>query len=404
MKSIILMILCYHFITPTLSAEDQTQENNSFLSLPDEVILKIFESASYEDLLSLKFVCKRTYALATDKTLLRMITPLNFIPKQTKLCIPSVYSDVQILGSSTQESIQFWNQYPSLTTLSIATTLWPIPQDLITTIASHFPGLEHLYIQIPTTIDNSLANEWDRDSLTIKVCGLDFANSLPFPLARHTAILFGSDLKDILPRLRTLSTDIIEETALVLDLVATKTWRQIGFDKAYDHPEHISYLLHMITAPVGSRSPQILKAKLKLISILAGPDLLTFQSIDLLRDIKNLLHHSRKNGELMLVLLSTVSDIAPHLRVAFIRSASYLTTTSKKLRILLTLLNNDWMTPLYKSFIAFKMFSFMEDHFDDKSNKNIRHQLLSLVSAYIHNLQKDTKRDEMLRPDILRQL
>ncbi len=388
----ILFLMAFAFSFDHLSGhEPETLSPDYTEIVPPEIFYQIFSHLDQDDLISLTTVCKSFRSIACDRTLLGARTPVSIIPRQGIPTIPSFYDTVQILGNTLPQSLDAWGQYPHLVNLSIATTSALLSY---TQVISHFPNLQSLFIQ--TSQQHAPSSQKTDKGLLIETQGFSFPNKLPFPIARLTALLFQNNLELTLPRLKTLQPTILLETALMLDLAATRIWRLVGLDNTPPNPEDVSYILMMVTAPCGERSEPILMARLQIMRMISGKDILSFRTWGIFDSIKIFLKYGKKNKAMLKQLISTLSEISPPLRVNFIRCLSYLATTPKKLQDLLRLINSTWMTDPLKSFIAMKMAELILSQNPDNLTQSKRKSYTSALRSYISDLKSQDKQQAIL--------
>ncbi len=392
MKRILFLLAFVCSFDHLSSHEPETLPPDYTEIIPTEIFCQIFGYLDQDDLISLTTVCKTFRSIVCDKTLLGVRTPVSIIPRQGGiLTIPSFYDTVQILGNTLPQSLETWGQYPHLTNLSIATT-----SELLsyTQVIPHFPNLQSLFIQ--TSQQHAPSSQKTDKGLIIETHGFSFPNKLPFPIAQLTAVLFQNNLELTLPRLKTLQPTILLETAFMLDLAATKIWRLVGCNNTPSNPEDVSYILMMVTAPCGERSESILMARLQIMRMISGKDILSFRTWGIFDSIKTVLKYGKKNKAVLGQLISTLSAISPPLRVNFIRCLSHLATTPKKLQDLLHLINSTWMTDPLKSFIAMKMAEFILSQNSNDLTQSKRKSYTSALRSYVLALKSQDKKQAIL--------
>ncbi len=332
----------------------QPEDKPSLTDLPVELVETIARNLGTEDLSSLKIVTPYFYHVISGKRLLGEFSPISLVPQNGKLAIPSVYHTIQVLGDTSQKTINSWSRYLSVTHLSLATTTWPIPTNYVSSIRIHFPNLERLTFQTPWDIPSPIIVT--DGAFAVKYYGFDFKISVPIALARLTVKLFKDKLETTLTRIKSLPQDIRDDTALTLDFAATRLWQIIGLGKVHKDPSDIDYISEMIIGSVSTRDPFILKTRLGIIRLILGNDALSFRSWALFEDIKAIIQNCKlkkqKFDEKYLILLvSTLSELKPYLRAHFIRTLARLGTTSEKFKEVLNLINSPWLSPLQKSLI-----------------------------------------------------
>lgn len=400
MKPLLSLIVLAATLNPLSSQEHQSTNQLSYTDMiPRELFIKIFSYLDKEDQVKLKTVCKTFHIITSDRLLLGPVAPISIRPTNGKLVIPSVYQSIQIIGDSLPQTLESWEEYPSIHSLSITTTSQSFNPSQI---FPHFPNLEYLYIQTPWQLEPSVKIvENDR---TLETTGFSFANTLPFPIARLTTLLFQKGLQSTLPRLRTIPSDILLETALTLDIAATKAWRLIGLGKTHPNPDDIDYILMMVTAPCVERTDSMLKSRLIIMKMILGNDILSFREWSLFDQIKSLLKHSKNKTTVRDQLISTIADISPHLRVSFIRSLSQLATTPDKLTQFIQLINSSWMIPQLKSFIALKMQMIILQTPHGELVRENRQLYSADLRSSILGLKSEDKRLTLLSDEVLEQL
>ncbi|MBX3457899.1 MAG: F-box protein [Candidatus Paracaedibacteraceae bacterium] len=400
MKHLLSLIILAATLSPLSSQEHQnTYQLNCTDIIPSELFVKIFSYLDKGDQVGLKTVCKTFHIIASDTLLLGPVTPISIRPTNGNLIIPSVYQAVQIIGDTLPQTLESWGEYPSIHSLSITTTSQSFNPSQI---FPHFPNIEYLYIQTPWQLEPSVSIV--ENDIMVETTGFSFANILPFPIARLTVLLFQNGLQSTLSRFRTIPSDILLETALTLDLAATKAWRLIGLGKTHPNPDDIDYILMMVTAPCVERTDIMLKSRLKIMKMILGNDILSFREWDLFEQIKTLLKYSKNKTTVRDQLISTIADIAPHLRVSFIRSLSQLATTPDKLTQFIQLINSSWMTPQLKSFIALKMQMTILQTPHDELVRGKRQFYSTALRSSILGLKSEDKRRTFLSDEILEQL
>ncbi len=354
LNSIIFSILLMSSVYSYDVGQDLTDEN-PIATMPLELVVSILRNLERDELPVLKTISIPFYHAISAPELLGKVSPISLSPQNGKLTVPHVYDHIQVLGDTSQDTIQSWSLCLSVTHLSLATTTWPISPHYVSSLRSHFPFLECLTIQTPWDIPSpSIVTD---GNFTIKYYGFDFKTLAPIALARLTVKLFSDTLETTLTRIQSLPQDIRNDTALTLDFAATRLWQIIGLGKTHDNPPDITYISEMIVGSLGNRDPFVLKTRLEIIRLILGNDALSFRSWALFDDIKAIIKNCKlkkqKFDEKYLTLLvSTLYELKPYLRANFIRTLARLGTTPEKFKEVLNLINSPWLSPLQKSLIV----------------------------------------------------
>lgn len=354
LNSIILSILLMSSVYSCDTGPDLTDES-PIATMPLELVVSILRNLERDELPVLKTVSIPFYHAISAQELLGKVSPISLVHQNCQLIVPAVYDRIQVLGNTSQKTINLWSVYLSVTHLSLATTTWPISPNYVSSIRIHFPNLERLTLQTPWDIPSpSIVTD---GTFAVKYYGFDFKSPFPIALARLTVDLFKNSLETTLNRIQSLPQDIRDETALTLDTAATRLWQIIGLGKVHTDPSDIDYISEMIIGSVGTRAPFILKTRLEIIRLILGNDALSFRSWALFEDIKAIIKHCKlkkqKFDEKYLIgFVSTLSNLKPYLRANFIRTLARLGTTSEKFKEVLGLINSPWLSPLQKSLIV----------------------------------------------------
>lgn len=335
---------------------DVEQPSSATIStMPLELVVSILRNLEREELPALKTVSTAFYHATSTTELLGKVSPISLAPQNGKLIVPDVYDRIQVLGDTSQDTIKSWACYLSVIHLSLATTAWPIPLNYVSSLRVHFPNLKRLTIQTPWDIPSpSIVTDGD---FAVKYYGRDFETPVPIALARLTVKLFGDTLETTLTRIQSLPQDIRDDTALTLDIAATRLWQIIGFKKPHNDPSDITYISEMIVGSLGNRDPFVLKTRLEIIRLILGNDALSFRSWALFDDIKAIIKNCKLKKQkfdekYLIMLVSTLSELKPYLRANFIRTLARLGTTREKFKEVLNLINSPWLSPLQKSLIV----------------------------------------------------